>query len=487
MREDSMRIKSIALLSVLFFSSFSVALVGGVNSTELIPPQLCQIIPILNGQPVPQMTCSALVVNKNSLRTAGHCGYDFYQGKVSDIFVDCFGGDQFVFSTSPDSWVFADSSGPLNPRVKISPSDAHRVPYDVAILKTPEKFKTPPMKVHSDGLNTVLNSGEPCFLAATGTDELMRWGHPQAKIVQKENIQLKPDGTLFISGKPHVSGHDSGGALVCGDQLVATIVAQAGENSILTTSPLVVDQKEKESGNPPLCPGESASTAVINSIGHVLGFSEIRHHLQTQYDQGLSACIGGLTLNKNTYQYYKNLMFIKYSDEAGKVKKVTTLLFQVSSIQGHHSTEGRPWVVINTEEFMKRLSAVLKTDLQWGLNPLGTGADVHSAISSIAGEKMEASSVYLQSKDEFDYFLVSWLKEVSSANAGVYTSQVSPKYAIVRTSMKPGSGIELVSHSSAFNSLLLPAEALAEEASRQAYRMSELEKVEFIEKLSAID
>lgn len=480
-----MRIKSTALATLLFFSSFALALIGGENSPELIPPQLCQIVPIVNGQPVPQMTCSALVIGNNSLRTAGHCGHDFYQNKVKDIYVDCFGGDQFVYSTSEESWVFADSSGPLNPRVKISQSEAHRVPYDVAILKTPEDFKTPPMEVYSDGWEAILKSDEPCFLTATGTDELMRWGHPQAKTVQKESIQLRPDGTLFISGKPHASGHDSGGALVCGNQLVATIVAQAGENSILTTSS-PADEQKKEIGNLPLCPGESASEAVINSIGHVLGFSEIRHHLQKQYKRGLRACIGGLTLNKNAYQYYKNLMFIKFTDRSGEVKKVTTLLFQVSSIQGHHSTEGRPWVVIDSQKVMEQISKILNWDFHWDLVSLGTEPDVKSVLDSVTGKKIEASSVYLQSKNGFDYYLVSWLKEITSANAGVYTSQVSPKYAVVQVDQK-NAQTEIISHSSAFNSLLIPSEELAMEASQKASRMSESEKIDFIEQLSAID
>ncbi len=198
-----------------------------------------------------------------------------------------------------------------------------------------------------------------------------------------------------------------------------------------------------------------------------MGFDEIREFINAQKHLGLHFCASGATLNKNNYQYYKNLVFIKFFDEAGLLVKQSTLLFQSSSIQGHHSPEGRPWVALETHLFSEQLLSLLQEkpssevlfakseEPQYQL-------DKSAALASITTETIEPSAIFLFSKADKDFYMLTWLKPVAGVGANVYTTALSPQYALF--SVDSENQLEKLKQSSAFNSLLIPAEKLLDQA-----------------------
>ncbi len=456
------------------------AIVGG-ESAEQIPTQLCQIVPVLNNQPQAEMSCSAFVIGSNKLRTAGHCGYGFYHDQFEALLVDCLTDVPKVFGKQDIQWNFLDEKGPLNPRLAVTESE--RVRKDVAVIELPSSevlAATPMALMSADDIAAKIASGS-CSLVGTGYNDYMYWGVAHAKKVKADQFVEHRDQVIALQGKPHVSGHDSGGALVCDRQYAGTIVAQIGKGSLISTNDLATSVNLKA------CSGDIPSPAIARAFVHLMGFAEVRQYLAVQAKQGLSFCGSGMTLHKNVYQYYKNLIFINLFDAQGLLQKKVTVLLQASSIQGHHSTEGRPWAVLSTSDFNSQAIETLQQALQTGSEASSpkTALDlkeVSQLFEATAASMSEVSTMYFSSNGDKDYFLVSWLKEVTGTGANLYTSQVSPQYALVE---KSSAGVVVVKKAGAFSQFLTPAEDLLKEA-LPSKPLSFDEKIEYIDSLAEL-
>ncbi len=458
----------------------AAAIVGGERAMQ-IPSQLCQIVPLLNNQPQAEMSCSAFVIGPHKLRTAGHCGYGFYKDRFEALLVDCLTDIPKVYGKEDIQWTFLDEKGPLNPRLAVTESE--RVPKDVAIIQLPptEALAAAPIALMNEGdVAEKIASGQ-CSLVGTGYNDFMVWGQAHAKKVKAEQFVEHRDHVVALQGKPHVSGHDSGGALVCDRQYAGTIVAQIGQGSLISTNDLATSVDLKA------CPGDLPSPAIARAFVHLMGFAEVRQYLAVQAKGGLSFCGSGMTLHKNVYQYYKNLIFINLFDSDGQLQKKLTVLLQASSIQGHHSTEGRPWAVLKTSDFNSQAIENLQQELP-GSSVVSSPqsvldlSEVGQLFQASWASMSEVSILNFASYDQKHYFLVTWLKEVTGAGANLYTSQVSPQFALVE---KSSAGVVVLKKAGAFNQFLTPAEDLLQEA-LPSKPLSFDEKIEYIDSLAEL-
>lgn len=181
----------------------------------------------------------------------------------------------------------------------------------------------------------------------------------------------------------------------------------------------------------PACRSTQVADAVADSIEHIKGFQEIRHYLDEKQSRGAEFCYEGLTLDKNIYQYYKNLVVV-YVFQQGQLIQRMMILFQVASIQAHHGTAKRPWIVLDSQEAF----SVLNNNWDLPVSSVSTADlyalpdEVYQRVSSELGAKKETSSLYLGSSQDNSYFLITWLKEIN-AGSSVFTGQVSPQYSVV--------------------------------------------------------
>ncbi len=457
------------ILSILIFPAD--AIVGGDNLVDSVPEQLCQIVPVENGQYLRQKTCSATIVGSRELLTAGHCG----SGQHEAYFVDCVSGDQFLVPTE-DNWTFLDENGPLNPMLAIK--DLGRAEKDQALVKINSSFSVDGLGIATAHEQEALLEANSCYFLGTGINNAGLWGVPQKVKVDTQKSLDSYGSLVFLEAYPQVQAHDSGGSLVCENQVVAVIVAQQNKpkGSILTK--VSSDLFSSGSLNPQACQNNTTSKAVDDAIEHLLGFEEVRHFLMTKKQQGYSVCYQGLTLGKNNYQYFKNFVSFELQKD-GKIENRLMVLFQSASVQAHHSTGSRPWVILDTQKTIEALGQTL--DVAIPQNSLSFQPLAENYFQNWNGDKKQKSMIVLGSSSSSNLLLFSWLKEVN-VGGNIFTTGVSPQYGLVE---KQGDEDFMLSNGSAFNKVLGILEDQLTETEK-AYKASSAEIGDFIEQVSKV-
>lgn len=231
---NSWRTITTAIL-ISFHTPLAWSLMGGENHP--VPPALCQIIPLKQrgpySSPAFEHVCSALIVGAHQLRTAGHCGFI---KRYQKYFVDCASGEQKILdllgATPKSSWSFLDPEGAISIFRK-EKWDLNRTTLDQALITTDQKFSTPAQIEDYQDAATIKQAilKDQCYLTAAGTTEAGQSGLPQAKRVSPQQLDTTENEVtqklIVLKGSPLVAAHDSGGALICNEKVVGTILAQA--------------------------------------------------------------------------------------------------------------------------------------------------------------------------------------------------------------------------------------------------------------------
>lgn len=492
--------RSLVYCLLFFISAPSYGVIGGINLTETMPPQLCQIVPIsAKGAYLSQFACSAVVIGKNKILTAGHCAYF----KEAPLRVDCVSGDQFTVDLNQSADNF-DPQGAWNPQISVD--DSIRLQRDLAVIEVNGEFSVPalPVEIRPQDWSNV---GNHCYFLATGTDEYGRWGYAQFKKVDSANIlvRLQDSNLISLTGHPQVSGHDSGGAFVCGNdvndlRVVGTIVGQwKGRESIIATyttdesSQWLTDQLRLEDKNSEHKIKACDDSAIfLNSenfeatISHLEGFEEIRQYLMLEIERGHKVCANTSVLEKNNYQYFKNFLTFQITNGFSGVTKTLAVLFQNSSIQAHHNVGRRPWVVLEGS-FVKKHLSQLVSNFTPILDVKIHNNDLTPLFSSslFSGFKLIQPSIVplTQLSDHSQsYYLMTWLKDVTTG-ADIYTQILAPQMAILKYE-EASQTLQVGEIQAAFDKLLLPLEQNLKETQKRALQKKTLsEKIDFINSL----
>lgn len=250
------------------------------------------------------------------------------------------------------------------------------------------------------------------------------------------------------------------------------------------------ERKAESALHVPLCDESLSAKSVRNAIDHMLGFTEVRSFLRDQKKSGLSFCASGLTLSQSQGQYFRSLIIVNAFSPDDVIVSQTVVFFDGAGVQAHHSTFGRPWIVMNNSAWNKNI--IQNLDLAqlvpgYDIPQLVSAVDMdagqlNTTLEGIPGDKVEISAMSLLSGgNNVGYYLVAWLKPVTSQSTGSFTSQYSPKYAVVKLA---NGNIEILSNGSGFLKILGMSESLLEEANQAVKQLSQPEKVEAVRNFS---
>ena len=321
-------IKSFLFLNLLFKGSLAFAVMGELNSTQFVPPQVC-LITLKKLTIGDQFHCTGTLVQKDWVKTAGHC---LVKSKVQSVHCgqESFNPIRELQYENYDHQTLEE--------------EFYHRGMDQALIQLNTSSKELPIKMLTSKreFNALKKSNPFCMLAGFGLQKefMTRTGVLGASELDISKLSFFK-GILFYKGRylNELMPGDSGGGLLCHDGKSWIDLGSASAHTwehesvyapnwpkLSWMKKYLTLPKKTETGNKPIRKSESSPKLKIGDKVYIKPFSQIQTAEGPKYNGDLDAlsltitkieknhAIGELEVNSSSIFYLCEDDFVCYGD-----------------------------------------------------------------------------------------------------------------------------------------------------------------------------